>query len=121
MQLVLDDEVGRGERRGEARALAWFGGPVEARRVVPVDAAQKCPRLSYPWERSELVHRRDQKGREAPIDGLVHGDDRQCTVAREIALEIRAHDAQLARLVVIRQQREGVGPEARSAPWAVLE
>src|SRR5207245_4574964 len=82
---------------------------------------QKRPRLPDPRERRELIYRRDQEGRQPPVDRLIHSDDGERAVAREVALEIRAHDAQLARLVVIGQQREGVGPEARPAPRAVLE
>src|SRR6266480_7252842 len=42
-------------------------------------------------------------------------------VPRKVALEIRAHDAQLARFVVVREEREGFGAEARSAPRTVLK
>ena len=81
MQLVLDDEVGRRQRRGEARAPARLGGAVEAVRVVPVGAAEQRAGLPDPRERRELVDGRDQEGREPPVDRLVHGDDRQRAVA----------------------------------------
>ena len=121
VQLVLDHEVGRRERRGEARALARLRGSIEARRVVPLRPTEQRPGLPDPRERCEFVDRRDQEGREPPVDRLVHGHDGERPVAREVAFEVRADDAQLARLVVVRQERERVRPEARPAPRAVLK
>ena len=120
-KLVLDDEVGRRQRRCEARSPARLGGAVEARRVMPVRAAEQRSRLPDPRERRELVDRGDQERRQPPVERLIDGDDRQRPIAREVALEVRADDAQLVRLIVVGQQRERLRLEARPAPRAVLE
>ena len=71
MQLVLDHEVGRRERRSEARTLARLRSTVEARSVVPLCPAEESSGLPNPWERCEFVDRRDQEGGEPTIERLV--------------------------------------------------
>ena len=121
VQLVLNHEVGRRQWRGKPRALARLRSPVETLRVDPVRTTEQRSGLSDPRQRGELVHRRDQEGWEPPVDRLVHGHDWQRAVTREVALEVRADDAQFAGLIVVGQEREGVRLEARSAPGAILE
>ena len=98
-----------------------FGGAVEPLRIEAVGSAQQRAGLPHPRQRGELVHRGDQERRQPPVDRLVHADDRQRAVAAELALEIRADDAQFAGIVRIRQQRERLGREPCPAPGAVLE
>ena len=146
MQLVLDHEVGWRQRAIEAPARPWLGCSVEAGRItrpasrrVPrrplrraasrrpspcteaLGAAEQLAGLRHPGERGELVHRRDQEGGQAAVDGLVHGQDRERPVAAEVAFEVGADDTQLRRPLVVRQQGEGGGLEAGPAPGAVLE
>ena len=121
MQLVLDDEVRRRERRLQSLPRPRLGGAVEPLRIETVCPAEQRAGLSHPRQRGELVHRGDQERRQPPVDRLVHADDRQRAVAAELAFEVRADDAQLARAVRVRQQRERLGLEAGLAPGAVLE
>src|SRR5262249_46505896 len=121
MEFVLDHEIGRRKRRRQARALPRFRSPVQSCCVVAVAATEQRPGLPDPWQRRELVHRCDQEGGEPPVDWLVYRYDGKGAVARKVAFEVRTNDAQLARLVVIGQEREGIGTEARSAPRAVFE
>ena len=92
-----------------------------SRRIEAFGAAEQLAGLRHPGERRELVHRRDQEGGQAAVDGLVHGQDRERPVSAEVAFEVRADDAQLDRPLVVRQQREGGGLEAGPAPGAALE
>ncbi len=59
MQLVLDYEVRRRERRLQALTGPGFGGTVEALLTEAVSPAEQRTGLPYPWERRELIHRRD--------------------------------------------------------------
>ena len=63
VQLVLDDEVGRGQRCGEARAPPRLRGSIEPLRIGPLRPAEQCPRLPDPRQRGKLVHRRDHERR----------------------------------------------------------
>ena len=100
---------------GAARRVAAAGlrGAVEAGPIVPVGAAEEAAGLADPGEGGELVDGGDQESREPAVDRLVDGDDRQRAVAGEVALEVGADDAQLAGLVVVGQEREGLRLEAR--------
>ena len=92
VQLVLDHKVWRLKWCGERSALSWLRRTVEAGRVVPSSPAEEHAGLTDPRERRKLIHRRDQEGRQPPVDRLVYGDDGQRAVARKVALEVRADD-----------------------------
>ena len=121
VQLVLDHQVRRKQRRRQAGPPLRVRGAVEAARVIAVGPAQEAAGGTHPGKRRELVHRGDQEGGQPPVDRLVHGEDRQRAVAAELALEVHAHDAQLARLVMVGQQRERLRSEGLPAPGAVLQ
>ena len=122
MQFVLDHQVRR--RQGlwqlgaDARRLR---GAVEAAFVVPIRAAEQLAGLRLPRQGRELVHGGDQKRRQALVDRLVHAQHGKRPFAAELAIEVRARDAQFGGLVVARQQREGFGLEPLAAPRAVLQ
>ena len=121
VQLVLDHEVGRGERRSEARTLPRLRSPVEPGRIGPVRPPEQRARRPDPRQRGELIHCRDHKRRQPPVERLIYGNDRERAVTRKVALEVRADDPQLAWLIIIGQEREGVRPEACPTPGAVFE
>ena len=121
VQLVLDDEIGRGQRPVEPLSAAALGGSVKPGPVEALGAAEELAGLGHPGERRELVSGRNQEGGETAVDGLVHGQNRQRPVAAEVALEVRADDAKLLRTVVVGQEGEGVGLEPGPAPRTVLE
>ena len=109
MQLVLDDEIGRIERPAvvERAALPRLGGAVEADAFVePVDVAEEGAGLADPGQARELVDGRDQEGRQAPIDRLVDGQDRQRAVPREVAGRIGAANFQVGRRMIVRHAGE---------------
>ena len=55
VQLVLDDEVGRRERRSQPPPLPGFGGAVEPARIGAVGPAEEGAGLPHPRQRGELV------------------------------------------------------------------
>ena len=121
VQLVLDHEIGRWYGPREAVSPAGLGGSVEPVGVVPVRAAEQRSGIAHPGERGELVHGRDQKRGEAPVERFVDGDDREGLVAREVALPVRARYAEIGRVVGIGEQCEGLRGEVVAAPRATLE
>ena len=121
MQLVLDNQVRRRERRLQTPPRPRFGSAVEPLPLEAVGPAQERAGLPHPRQRGELVHRRDEERRQPPVDRLVHADDRQRAVSAELALEVRADDAQLTRAIGVRQERERLGLETCLAPRAILE
>ena len=120
VQLVLDDEIGRRKRTREPTPAAGLRGSVESCRVIPVGAPEQRAGITHPWQRGELVHGGDQERGQAPVKRLVHGDDGEWLVAGELALPVGARDAQIGRLLRVRQQREGVRGEVLTAPRTAL-
>ena len=112
---------GRGERRRQPPPMRRFGGAVEAVRIGAISPAEEGARLPHPRQRGELVDGRDEERGQPPVEGLVHPDDRQGTVAAEVALPVGADDAQLVRMIGVRQQVERLRLELAPAPGTVLE
>ena len=121
MQLVLDDQVRRGQRRGHWPAPTRFGGAVETVFVEPVGVAEERARPRFPRQRRKLVDCGDQEAGQAAVQRLVDGDDGQGAVAGEVALPVGAHHPQVAGFVRVRFERERIGLELRAAPGAVFK
>jgi hypothetical protein len=92
MQLILDHQIWRRECRGESLTSTGFGEAVETRRIVSICAPEEYARLPDPWQRSELVHCRDKKCGQPPIDWFVNCHDGKRAIPREVALEVRANN-----------------------------
>ena len=97
---------GGGSGAVNRRPCAGFGGAVEPGRIGAVGPAEQGARLPHPRQRGELVDGRDEERGEPAVERLVHPDDRQGTVATEVALPVGADDAQLVRMIGVRQQVE---------------
>ena len=108
MQLVLDDQVGRRQRRGQRASSVPVAGAVEAVLVVAVGTAEEGADLAGPGHGGELVDRGDQEAGQAAIDRLVDRQDRQRLVAGEVAASVDADDAQVGRLVRVGHELERV-------------
>ena len=125
MQLVLDDQIGRIERPAVVERPAFaprLGGAVEADPFgEPVDVTEEGAGLADPGQARELVDGGDQESRQPPIDRLVDGQDRQRTIAREIAGGIGAADLQIGRRHVVRNAGKGCRLELGAAPRTSLE
>ena len=121
VQFVLDHEVRRRQWLGEARAPGRVRGSIEAGRVIPVGTSEQSARRPSPRKRGELVDCGNEERRKPPVDRLIDRHDGQGAVPREVAFGVQADDAQSLRRIVIRQQRERVGPELGAAPRAILE
>ena len=109
VQLVLDDEVRRIERPAIAQrpALAWLGRAIEADAVFEaINMPKESAGLAHPRQGGELVDGSDQKRRQAPIDRLVDGKDRQRPVAAEIAAGVGAANFEIGRRMLVRRARE---------------
>ena len=98
-----------------------FGGAVEAPFVLAVDVAEEGAGLADPRQAGELVDRRDQEGRQAAVDRLVHRQHRQRPVAGEVAGGVGAADLHVLRRRVVRRAGEAVPAERRAAPRAGLD
>ena len=120
VQLVLDDEIGRRQRTRKPTAHARFRGAVEPVCVIPVGAAEQRAGIAHPRQRGELVHGGDEERGQAPVERLVDRHDRKRLVAGELALPVRARDAEIRRLLRIRNQREGVRGEILATPRTAL-
>ena len=111
MQLVLDDEIGRIERPAvvELAALPRFCGAIEADALLEsVDMTEERAGLADPGQARELVDGRDQEGRQAPVDRLIDGQDRQRPIPREIAGRVDAADFQIGRRMLVRHAGETI-------------
>ena len=105
---------GGGSGARQRRALPGLGGAVEAVAVIPVRAAEQRARRRRPTGSvANLSTVAIEERGQPPVDRLVDGDDRERAIADEVAVEVRAHDPQLARLIVVGQQRERLRLEAR--------
>ena len=112
---------GGGQGRRESSAAARFCGSVEAARVMAIGAAEEGTRRPDPRKCRELIHRGDQERRQPAVGRLVHSHHRKRAIARELALKVRTDDPQLARLVIVRPERERVRLKPRATPGTVLE
>ena len=125
MQLVLDDQIGRIERPAIVERSAFapgVGGAVETEAFSEaVDVPEECAGLADPGQAREFVDGGDQEGRQAPVDRLVDGQDRQRTIAREVAGGVGAADLQVGRRQVVRNAGKGRRLERRAAPGARLD
>lgn len=88
---------------------------------MPLCAAEERSSLTYPWERREFIYRRNEECRKAPIEWFVHSNNGERSIARKVTFKIGTDDAQLGRVVVVWEERKGIGSKARSAPRAILE
>ena len=109
MQLVLDDQVGRQQpATGHGGALRRVARAVEA--VLWSSSRSTRPKNAPTWPvhgmRRELVDRGDHEARQPAVDRLVDRQDRQRLLAAEVATPVHADDAQVGRLVRVRQQLE---------------
>src|SRR6266511_2453190 len=135
MELVLNDEVGRAQQslavdglRRRERVLAWVAvGVLELRRskAVPlaatVDGAEERLRRPLPGQLGELVHRRDQERRQAPINLLIDSQYRQPFARRpalgELALpEAVAAEGEHARPALLVRFHAHVAPRLDRRP-----
>jgi len=108
VQLVLNYEIGRRQRRREPRALARLRSTIEPRTVVPLCTTQESSGLAYPWKGSELINRRNQESGETTIKGFINCQDGKRSIARKVTFEVSADNAQLTGLVVIRQEHKRI-------------
>ena len=79
VQLVLDDQIRRLQRGRERAPPVLLAGAVESVLVVAVGTTEEGPDLAGPGHGRELVDRGDQEARQAAIDRLVDGQNRQRT------------------------------------------
>ena len=120
VKLVLDDEIRVGERAGQL-SPAWFRCTVETVLVVTIGPTQEDTGSAHPRQGGEFVHRRNKESGQPAVQGLIHGDDRERTIADKVALEVRADDPHLLRMVRIGTQHERARLKCRIAPRTLLQ
>ena len=97
VQLVLDDQVGRRQRRGQRDSATRLGRRRRSRSRRGGRRRRAALRSARPRAAPRTCRRSRSGSRQPPVDRLVDGDDRQRPVAVEIAVEVRADDPQLGR------------------------
>src|ERR1019366_9635481 len=109
MQFVLNDQVRREERfrqrlpRGVG--IAWAIEPAtHGIAVGTLHLTEQLTRLAFPRKAGELIDGCNQERRQAPIDRLIDSDNRQWRAAREFAVTIHTGDAEIQRLLFVRDE-----------------
>ena len=125
MQFVLHDQVRRQQPLGQLLGLRWWDsaihGAEEATTIARMDAAEEGGGLAPPRQHGELVHRRDDEGRQLAIDLLIDEQDRQTlAILRrgEVTAKIRAADQDLLRARLVGLELQAVLAQRPSAPRA---
>jgi len=125
MQLVLNDQVRWIKRPTIIKrptVAAGLSGTIESKPLgKPIDVTEERAGFPDPRQTCKLVYCGNQEGRQAAIDWLVDGEDRQRTVAGEIAGRIGAADFQIRRRRIVGNASEGSGRERGSAPRTSLD
>src|SRR5690606_9539922 len=120
MEFVLDDQ-GRRKQAGVAKQLpsdARLRRAVEAVLVLAIDVVEEGADLIDEWQARKLVHRRDEKRWQAPVNGLVDGQDRQGLARAEWAARVRAANLHVLRCKIARCAAEAITRERFATPRA---
>jgi hypothetical protein len=106
VKLVLNNEIGGREWPFKPSTLARFTRAIETVFVGSISEAEECPCLPQPRKPRKLIHRGDEKTRQAAINGFVYGDNREVIRSLEGAIARSTNDSKIFGVVERGKQQE---------------
>src|ERR1700720_4010282 len=121
MQLILNNQIRWKQLLFEFAPAVGIARTVETALVPTIYFSKERTALADPREIGELIHCGYQKAWDASVQRLVNRDNREMSVALEIAIAIHTDNMQVGGVVCGRYEVKRSGSELLTAPWAGLK